>query len=117
MARERLIDACSSAWNSAEERVERNRLVCPEELNTPLGRAARQRRVPRTGAIATLARERILRLSIEHRSRGRKRQPVHSVTPTVGPVSELAQALGRVGISLRGLKRAAQGFNEERDYA
>ena len=29
VARERLIDACSSAWNSAEERVKRDRLVSP----------------------------------------------------------------------------------------
>ena len=42
---------------------------------------------------------------------------VHSVTPSVVPVSELAQVLGRVGISLRGLKRASYGPNEERDHA
>ena len=74
MARERTIDANSSAGNTAEERVKRDRLVGPEELDRPLGGAAGQRRVPGTGAIATLPRERIFGLSIEHRSRGRKRQ-------------------------------------------
>ena len=74
MARERTIDANSSAGNTAEERVKRDRLVGPEELDRPLGGAAGQRRVPGTGAIATLPGERILRLGVEHRSRGRKRQ-------------------------------------------
>ena len=74
MARERTIDANSSAGNTAEERVKRDRLVGPEELDRPLGGAAGQRRVPGTGAIATLARERALRLGSKHRSRGRKRQ-------------------------------------------
>ena len=74
MARERTIDANSSAGNTAEERVKRDRLVGPEELDRPLGGTAGQRRVPGTRAIATLPRERDLRLGIEHRSRGRKRQ-------------------------------------------
>ena len=39
MARERLIDACSSAWNSAEERVKRNRLVGPEKLDSSILRS------------------------------------------------------------------------------
>ena len=37
MARERTIDANSSAGNTAEERVKRDRLVGPEELDRPLG--------------------------------------------------------------------------------
>ncbi len=72
MSSQRLIDAYSSGC-TAEERVERDRLVGSEELDRSLGGAAGQRRVPLTGAIATLARERLLRLGVEHRSRGRKR--------------------------------------------
>ena len=68
-----MIDAYSSGC-TAEERVERGRLVGSEELDRSLGGAAGQRRVPGTGAIATLLRERILRLGIEHPSRGWKRQ-------------------------------------------
>ena len=37
MSRQRLIDADATAGNTAEERVKRNRLVGPEELNRPLG--------------------------------------------------------------------------------
>ena len=74
MSRQRLIDADATAGNTAEERVKRDRLVGPEELDRPLGGAAGQRRVPGTGAVATLPRKRVLRLGIEHRSCGRKRQ-------------------------------------------
>ena len=42
VARERTIDANSSAGNTAEERVKRDRLVGPEELDRPLGGAAGQ---------------------------------------------------------------------------
>ena len=73
MARKGAIDADASG-GSTQEVAKRDRLVSPVQLNVPLGGAAGQRRVPGTGAIATLARERALRLGSKHRSRGRKRQ-------------------------------------------
>ena len=45
--RERAIDADAPAGNTAEERVERDRLVSPEKLDRSFGGAAGQRRVPR----------------------------------------------------------------------
>jgi len=74
VARNRLIDADATS-GSTEKFVKRDRLVGPEKLDRPLGWTIGQRRVPGTGAIiSTLPRERILRLGVEHRSRGRKRQ-------------------------------------------
>ena len=46
MAGEGAVDADASAGDTAEERVKRDRLVGPEELDTPFGRAAGQRCVP-----------------------------------------------------------------------
>ena len=60
MAGEGAIDADASAGDTAEERVKRDRLVSPEKLDRPFSRAAGQRRVPGTGVIATLPRERVL---------------------------------------------------------
>ena len=53
MARKGAIDADASG-GSTQEVAKRDRLVSPVQLNVPLGGAAGQRRVPGTGAIATL---------------------------------------------------------------
>ena len=56
MAGEGAINADAPAGDTAEERVKRDRLVGPVQLDRPFGGAAGQRRVPGTGAIATPTR-------------------------------------------------------------